>query len=207
MGSKVSQPVRILALVGVLGTLALGAGFAMLGKSSGSSTPPKVIQALHGHLKGDATAKPDAHARVATQVAKPGLKAHAKTTAHKAAATPVAKAKRAAVAVQLPDNGLPAVVNQALLTHAVVVVSLYDPQALVDAASLGEAQAGAKLANAGFVPLNVLTEAEAQPLAKKLGVLPDPALLVFRRPGDLVFRVNGFADRATVAQAAANARP
>ena len=41
----------------------------------------------------------------------------------------------------------------------------------------------------------------------KLGVLPDPALLVFRRPGDLVFRVNGFADRATVAQAAVNARP
>ena len=86
-------------------------------------------------------------------------------------------------------------------------MSLYDPQAIVDAASLGEAQAGAKLANVGFVPLNVLTEAQAQPLAKKLGILPDPALLVFRRPGDLVFRVNGFADRATVAQAAANALP
>ena len=86
-------------------------------------------------------------------------------------------------------------------------MSLYDPQAIVDAASLGEAQAGAKLANVGFVALNVLAEAQAQPLAKKLGVLPDPALLVFRRPGDVVFRVNGFADRATVAQAAANALP
>ena len=124
--------------------------------------------------------------------------------AHKAKVA--AKPKPLAVA-QLPDNGLPAVVNQALLSHEVVVVSLYDPQAIVDAASLGEAQAGAKLANVGFVPLNVLTEAQAQPLAKKLGILPDPALLVFRRPGDLVFRVNGFADRATVAQAAANALP
>ena len=201
MGSKVSQPVRIVALVGLLGALALGAGFALLGKSAGSSAPPKLIKPLHGDHGAAAAAKPVVAAahKAKTTVA---VKAHAK-------AKPVApKPEHPAVAVvQLPDNGLPAVVNQALLTHAVVVVSLYDPQALVDSASLGEAEAGAKLANAGFVPLNVLTEAQAQPLAKKLGVLPDPALLVFRRPGDLVFRMNGFADRATVAQAAVNARP
>src|SRR6266566_3249270 len=170
MGSKVSQPVRIVALVGLLGALGLGAGFALLGKSTGSSAPPKVIKPLHGHHTAATAAKPV----VAAPKAKPAL-----------------KPKHPAVAVQqLPDNELPAVVNQALLTHAVVVVSLYDPQALVDSASLGEAEAGAKLANAGFVPLNVLTESQAQPLAKKLGVLPDPALLIFRRPGDLVFRVN-----------------
>ena len=197
MGSKVSQPVRILALVGLLGALALGAGFALLGKSSGSGAAPKAIKPLHGHVKTAVPAKPAAPV------------AHAKPKAVAAVAYKAkvaAKPKPLAVA-QLPDNGLPAVVNQALLSHEVVVVSLYDPQAIVDAASLGEAQAGAKLANVGFVPLNVLTEAQAQPLAKKLGILPDPALLVFRRPGDLVFRVNGFADRATVAQAAANALP
>ena len=108
---------------------------------------------------------------------------------------------------KLPTNGLPAVINHALLTHMVVVVSLYDPEATVDSASVGEAQAGAKLANVGFVPLNVLSQAQAGPLTKKLGVLPDPALLVFRRPGDLVFRINGFADRNTVAQAAVNSKP
>jgi hypothetical protein len=198
MGSKVSQPVRILALVGVLGALALGAGFAMLGKSSGSSAAPKVIKPLHGHHEVAAAATKPVVAR---------HKAHAKPGAAHKAATLAPKPKPAVAVQQLPDNGLPAVVNQALLTHAVVVVSLYDPQALVDSASVGEAQAGARLANAGFVPLNVLSEAQARPLAKKLGVLPDPALLVFRRPGDLVFRVNGFADRATVAQAAVNARP
>ena len=198
MGSKVSQPVRIVALVGLLGALGLGAGFALLGKSTGSSAPPKVIKPLHGHHTAATAAKPV----VAAPKVKPGAaKTHPK-------AKPALKPKHPAVAVQqLPDNELPAVVNQALLTHAVVVVSLYDPLALVDSASLGEAEAGAKLANAGFVPLNVLTESQAQPLAKKLGVLPDPALLIFRRPGDLVFRVNGFADRATVAQAAVNARP
>src|SRR5919204_1338119 len=161
MGSKVSQPVRILALVGLLGALALGAGFTLLGKSSGSEAPPKVIKPLHPHHQAAATAK--ATPKPAVTTARP--KAHA-AVQHKTAAKPKANAKVAAkpkpvarpVAVaKLPDNGLPAVVNQALAAHEIVVVSLYDPEADVDAASLGEAQAGAKLANVGFVPLNVLS--------------------------------------------------
>jgi hypothetical protein len=200
MGSKVSQPVRILALVGILGTLALGAGFALLGKGSGSAAAPAVIRPLHGHHHKVARSIP-----AATRKAVGARAARARAAAHRQAAT-TRRPKHAAVA-KLPGNGLPAVVNQALRTHTVVVVSLYDPQATVDAASLGEAQAGAKLAKVGFVPLNVLVQAQSGPLAKKLGVLPDPALLVFRRPGDLVFRVDGFADRNTVAQAAVNAKP
>jgi hypothetical protein len=210
MGSKVSQPVRILALVGVLGALALGAGFTMLGKSSGSSAPPAVIKPLHPKHKGATAHAAPAHAtHRAKSAAKAQVAAHAKAAVvvhHKAKAA-TAKRKAAVAVQQLPDNGLPSSVNAALALHEVVVVSLYDPAALVDAASVGEAQVGARLANAGFVPLNVMSEAQAVPLAKKLGVLPDPALLIFRRPGDLVFRVNGFADRATVAQAASNARP
>ena len=189
MSLTVSTPVKILALVGVLGTLALGAGFTMLGKTSGTEAPPKVIKPLHPHHKllptTAATAKP-------VPVAK-----------HKAAVA----AKPKPVLQPLPQNGLPAVINLALRSHAVVVVSLYDPQANVDAASLGEAAAGAALAGAGFVPLNVLSQAQAEPLAKKLGVLADPTLLVFRAPDELVFRANGFADRDTVAQAVANALP
>jgi hypothetical protein len=218
MGSKVSQPVRILALVGVLGALALGAGFALLGKGAGSQAEPKVIKPLHPHhavtvaAKPAVASKPAVAAQPKTKV-QATAKAHAKpkvpvtAKAHAGAAAPSKPKARAARTVKLPANGLPDAVNRALLHHDVVVVSLYDPQAVVDAASLGEAQAGAKLANVGFVPLNVLSQKQAEPLAKKLGVLPDPALLVFRRPGDLVFRVNGFADRDTVAQAAANARP
>jgi hypothetical protein len=36
------------------------------------------------------------------------------------------------------------------------------------------------------------------------GLLPDPGVLVYRAPGDLAIRLDGFADRDAVAQAAAN---
>ena len=75
----------------------------------------------------------------------------------------------------------------------------------VDRISLAEASAGAAASDVGFVPLNVLVQAQAGPLTRTLGVLPDPAVLVYRRPGDIVARFDGFADRDTVAQAAANA--
>ena len=38
-----------------------------------------------------------------------------------------------------------------------------------------------------------------------LGILEDPAVLVFRRPSELVTRFSGFADMQTVLQAARNA--
>jgi hypothetical protein len=208
MSLTVSTPVKILALVGVLGALALGAGFTLLGKSPGSEAPAKVIKPLHPrHKLLPATAAPAKPKPVAIAKHKPAVAAKPKTSA-----TAGPKPKPVAVEPKpalppLPQNGLPAVINRALQMHAVVVVSLYDPQADVDAASLGEAAAGAELAGAGFVPLNVLSQAQAAPLAKKLGVLPDPALLVFRAPDELVFRVNGFADRDTVAQAVENALP
>jgi hypothetical protein len=101
--------------------------------------------------------------------------------------------------------GLTPEIAAALLKHDVVVVSLFDPQARVDQISLAEASAGAKAAQAGFVPLDVLRQGQAGPLVRQLGVLPDPAVLVYRRPGELVARFDGFADRDTVAQAVANA--
>jgi hypothetical protein len=101
--------------------------------------------------------------------------------------------------------GLAPEVAAALRSHDVVVVSLFDPQARVDQISLAEASAGAKAAHAGFVALDVLRQGQGDPLLKQLGVLPDPAVLVYRRPGDIVARFDGFADRDTVAQAVANA--
>jgi hypothetical protein len=101
--------------------------------------------------------------------------------------------------------GLPPEVAAALRRHELVVVSLYDPQARVDRISLAEASAGAEVAHAGFVPLNVLRQRQAGPLMRQLGVLPDPSVLVYRRPGKLVARFDGFADRDTVAQAVVNA--
>ena len=40
---------------------------------------------------------------------------------------------------------------------------------------------------------------------ESLGLLPDPGLLVYIRPGALAARISGFADKETVAQAAQNA--
>src|SRR5438105_4336084 len=152
--------------------------------------------------------KPLYHGRKVTAsptTAKPAVKeAAAKTraTARPAAAKPVARKAPIVTA-----NGLPLALVTALDRHPVVVVALYDPQARVDGISLREASAGAAASQAGFVPLNVLDAAQAGPLMKLLGVLPDPAVLVYRRPGDLVARFDGFADRDTVAQAVTNVTP
>ena len=57
---------------------------------------------------------------------------------------------------------------------------------------------------AAFVGVDV-TGSEIDGLNRRYGVLQDPAVLVLRPPGDLIVRIDGFADRDTVAQAAANA--
>ena len=60
------------------------------------------------------------------------------------------------------------------------------------------------LAGTTFVPVDV-TKDGVDSLNARYGVIQDPAVLVLRPPGDLVVRIDGFADRDTVAQAAANA--
>jgi hypothetical protein len=105
----------------------------------------------------------------------------------------------------LAQNGLPLPIMLALKAHRVVVVALVVPGAELDELAVAEAQAGAKAAGAGFVTLNVLRDAIGRPLARKLGVIQTPALLVYRRPANVVVRFEGFADRDTVAQAVASA--
>ena len=77
-----------------------------------------------------------------------------------------------------------------------------------------EARQGAGISGAGFVALNIEDNRAAAPLTALLSgaataadrVLDDPAVLVFKRPKTLFVRFNGYTDRDTVAQAAANAR-
>jgi hypothetical protein len=101
--------------------------------------------------------------------------------------------------------GLPAPLANALGRHQTVVVSLYNPYSQVDGISYAEARAGARIAGVGFVPLSVLSQAQIGNLTQMLGLLPDPGLLVYIRPGTLVAKISGFADKETVAQAAQNA--
>ena len=231
MDLNVSAPVRIFALVGGLAAVAAGVWFFMLGGLSPatSSEPVDEIQPLAARRKAPAARVPSGARSAAAVPTKPKTavatkpktavatkpRQAARSQAGGAAATkprPVAKArpagrppKRAAPRIPNPA-GLPPVVAQALARHAVVVVALYSPEAKVDKISLPEARAGARRARVGFVALNVLDRRAAEPLTRKLGVLSAPAFFLYRRPGELVMRVDGFADRDLVAQAALGAR-
>ena len=77
----------------------------------------------------------------------------------------------------------------------------------MDELAAAEAEAGAKLGGAGFLALNVLNEGVARTLLTKLDTATEPSLLVLKRSGEVALELNGFVDRETVAQAAANASP
>jgi hypothetical protein len=202
---NVSGPVRVFALIGGLAALAMGVWFFLLGglSPSASSAPVKEIKPLYGGNAAVPAAAPRTKPKTAAQTAsKP-----ARTTKPAQRTKTEAKAKpkpKPSAKVANPE-GLPLVVARALARHPVVVVVLYNPEAKVDRISLGEARAGARRAKAGFVALNVLDRRSSEPLTRKLGVLSAPAFFLYRRPGELVMRVDGFADRDLVAQAARNA--
>jgi len=201
-----SPPVRIAALCGLLAIVLLGGGLMFLGGGSSSSSSVATPRIIKHHPFG-----PGAKSTHKTTPANP---AHATSKAqHKAAAKPAARrapveqkpaVDRGAVVAALAA-GLPAPIAQALGRSDTVVVSLYDPYSQVDGISFAEARAGAALAGVPFVPLNVLSEAQVGKLTAHLGLLPDPGLLVYVRPGTLAVKISGFADKETVAQAAQDA--
>jgi hypothetical protein len=190
--------VRILAAAGFAALLALAGGFLLLGRGqSSSSAAVPVIKPLHPVKKHVAAA------------AAPKAKAPAKT-AKKVAVKATVKPKAQVPAV---INGMPSALALALRSRSVVVVSLYTPDSSVDSMATDEARNGALAAHVGFVAFNVADEKVVSPLSSLLTgaptpadrVLDGPAVLVFVRPNRLFVRFNGFADRDTVAQAAANA--
>jgi hypothetical protein len=101
--------------------------------------------------------------------------------------------------------GLPAPVAKQLRYDRVVVVSIFARPAQVDRQAVLEARAGAKVAGAGFVALNLYDEKSARSAESLVGTASPPAVLVVRRPGKVVNRLQGSPDSALVAQAAHNA--
>lgn len=188
---KISLPVRIFAVVILLVGMA---GMLML-RTMGPSDEPVAVPAP---VKAPAT--PAAPAAVKTPVKTPAKAAPAPTPAPAAEPEPVN-----APEPELPESGFPRVVDRALARHEVVVLSLVVPGARVDELAAAEAEAGAKLGGAGFLALNVLNEGVARALLAKLENLQDPSVLVVKRSGEVALELNGFVDRETVAQAAANA--
>ena len=193
MNTTVSARSRLLAILGVLILAVAAAGLLMVrrlqARASASNSQPITVPKPHPR-----------HGLPAATHATP-------RSGTKAALTPPKRsgAAPAAAAPQQAPNALPPAVERELAANHVVVVSLYDPKAKIDGTALREAQAGAGLSGAAFVPVDVTTSA-IDGLNKRFGVLQDPAVLVLRPPGDLIVRIDGFADRDTVAQAAANAR-
>ena len=192
---KLSPPVRIFALVAALA--AVGGMLFVFTSGRGSAA------------EADLALPP-----VAAAAAKPAKAPVHKTAAAKAAAkakpaTPRAPVKAAPkkVVPTIPPTGFPVAVDRALANHKVVVVSLVVPGSPIDELAAGEAKAGAKLGGAGYLALNVLNERVAQALLTKLDGPKEPSVLVFRHTGEVALALEGFVDRETVAQAAANAAP
>ena len=214
-----SLDARLPVLAAAIGVavLALGGGFLMLGRSQSSSNAAvPVIKALHP-VKKHVTAAPK-QATEKKVVATKKLAVAQKATAVKAkpAAKPAPKPKPVAKPKAHPPaviDGMPSALALALRAHPVVIVSLYTPGSSVDTMATAEAKHGAEAAHVGFVAFNVSDNKIVSPLSALLAgaptpadrVLDGPAVLVFARPSTLFVRFNGFADRDTVAQAAANA--
>jgi hypothetical protein len=197
----VSPQIKILALVGLLAAVGLAASMFVLGGSTktptvAAHTPAKPHTPVRHVAKPRTTVPAHVPAKHAT---KTHTVSHART--HKKAKP--ARFHGNAVYAQLPKP-----LQWQLAHHKVVVVSFYNPSSSVDAISVAEAHAGATDAGAGFLLVSVLDNKVAGILTALLpggGLLPDPGVIIYRAPGDIALRLDGFADRASVAQAATNA--
>jgi hypothetical protein len=198
--------VQIVALVGILAAIAAFLGLNMLGGS------PAPVSHVNPHPHGTKTAVAKKKSSLGTlghTLQRSGKRKSAPLAPPKVKAPPRHKPKTSRPVKTIATDGLPLAISRALARHAVVVAVLYDPQARTDAISTAEAMAGAELAHAGFVPVNVLRRSEIQAIAEQLRVIHAPTVLVFRRPSAgepaLYVQLTGFADKETVAQAAQNA--
>jgi hypothetical protein len=189
----VSRPIKIFALVAVIA--AAGGASMLVLKPKQAAAPPVVVSKPAAPTPPAATAPSKTSATAAT-VTKPAASAH-RPARH--------AAKQAPKAPVVAKNGLPSVIDQAFRSHRIVVVSVFDPQSPTDAISYAEAKAGASDARVGFVGVSLLDSPVSAALTSVMpggGLLPAPGVLIYRRPGTLVQRIDGFTDRDVVAQAA-----
>ena len=193
---KLSPQIRIFALVAALA--AVGGLLFVFMSGRGAVAEPELAAPLPAAA---VAKKAKAPAVNKTVVPKPKPKAKAPVKA------PAKTAAPKKVTPKIPPTGFPLAVDRALARHKVVVVSLVVPGSRVDELAAGEAKAGAKLGGAGYLALNVLNEKVAHAVLAKLEGLKQPSLLVLKRSGEVVVALEGFVDRETVAQAAANAAP
>jgi hypothetical protein len=194
----------VIALVVLGGIMASFMVYRTLPSGAESTLPVKSLAKKAPVRKPVTKAKAKPKVAAAKPVAKPAVKPKTKPVVVPTA--PVRKPVEPPKGDPVDANGLPLVLARTLAKHRVTVVALYDPAAAIDAMALAEARAGAAEVKAGFLALSIRSEPHVRPLAQLLGVLESPSVLVYERPNTLFVRLNGFSDRETIAQAAANAR-
>jgi hypothetical protein len=176
--AQISPQMRIVALAGVLLVALAGGALMYLRHSAPTASTP----ATHPATKPSTPAS------------------------HRHASTPRVRVKIVNPAV---NPLLPGPLRGALARHPLVVVATYDPQVRVDSLVVSEARAGANGANAGFLQVNLLDDKVAGRLTALLPanqLLPTPGILVYNRHGKVVYRFDGYLDRAAIAQAVDNLR-
>jgi hypothetical protein len=196
MDLTISRPVQIFALVAVV---AIAGGGAMLMMKPKHAAPAPVVVTKPA-------AAPVSAAPAATATASKPVGARRTAAPAVPVAGPTVTTPKAAPKSVVGANGLPLTIDAALKKHAIVIVSIFDPESSTDAISYAEAKAGANDARVGFVGVSLLDNPIAAALTSALpsgGLLPAPGVLIYRRPGTLVQRIDGFTDRDAVAQAAA----
>ena len=176
MSVTLSPQMRIVALAGALLVLA-AATFALLSARSSSTSSSEAPVVVHRAPK----ATPQA---TLAPAARPHVVKHARRNV---------------------INGLPAPLAVELHKHKIVVAAVYSPRSASDRATVAASRTGARKAHSGFVALDVTDRRRAAPLAARFGALPVPSLLIFRRPDEVVLRLDGGADADTVVQAVRDA--
>ena len=176
-----TPPIRIAAFVGALVATGLVAFVFVMGRSA---------------------SEPDLSAPVPVTKPKPPAQT---ATKPKTSQTPVKPKVKPTPRVVITKSGFPAAIDVALRKRGIVVVAIYMPGAAVDAIVRAEARAAAVRSKAGFVPISALNEKLLQSLIARTGVLPDPAVVIIKRPG-VVTATLSVTDRETIAQAIVQAR-
>ena len=206
MSTTISPQIKILVLVGALAAVGLGASLFLFGHGSSKTAERAATTQARPASSTPTPATPRTHSTPA-KAAAPVFKHATKTQA--VPRTHATKAKPAVFRGNRVYATLPQPLQWQLAHHKIVVVSFYNPSSDVDAISVAEAHAGALDAGAGFLLVSVLDNKVAGILTALLpggGLLPDPGVLIYRAPGKVAIRLDGFADRDSVAQAAANAK-
>jgi hypothetical protein len=202
--TTISPQIKILVVVGALAAVGLGASLFLFGHGSSKTVDrAATTRATASTPTATAARTHSPPVKTAAPVFKHATKTHAALRPH------AKKVKPAVFRGNRVYATLPQPLQWQLAHHKIVVVSFYNPSSDVDAISVAEAHAGALDAGAGFLLVSVLDNKVAGILTALLpggGLLPDPGVLIYRAPGNVAIRLDGFADRDSVAQAAANAK-